>query len=81
MFVVPGEVVDLEIGIWPMGMVFEASEKLVLKLAGHQRGLAEFEMLKFEMLRSSFQVENKGKYIVHVGREYESRLIAPFVEL
>jgi len=36
-----GEVVRLEVYIWPAGMVFEAGESLVLKMAGHDTALAE----------------------------------------
>jgi len=45
-FVVPGEVVDLEIGIWLICIVFNAGENLVLKISGPQMVLAEFEMLR-----------------------------------
>ncbi|OJJ07753.1 hypothetical protein ASPVEDRAFT_57030 [Aspergillus versicolor CBS 583.65] len=40
--IVPGEIVRLEIGLWPTGIVFEAGERLVLKIAGHHMCLAEF---------------------------------------
>lgn len=72
----PGEVVKLEIGMWPTGMLFEAGEQLVLKVAGHPLVLAEFVPL-----RGTFQAESKGKHILHVGGSHESHVVVPFVEL
>lgn len=72
----PGKVVKLEIGIWPTGMVFEAGEKLVLKVAGHPLVLAEFEPL-----RGKFVAGNRGRHLLHLGGEYESFLEIPTVAL
>ena len=72
----PGRVVRLEIGIWPSGIMFEPDEKLVLKVAGHQMTLAEFPPL-----RGAFQVENRGRHVVHLGGAYDSHVIIPLVEL
>lgn len=64
-----GEVVRLEVFIWPTGMVFEAGESLVLKIAGHDMALAEFEHL-----RGAFTVVNEGKHFVHFGEGRENYL-------
>jgi len=72
----PGEVVRLEIGLWPTGIVFEAGEKLVFKIAGHHLVLAEFEPL-----RGKFVAGNKGRHYVHFGGEFDSHVIIPFVTL
>ena len=72
----PGEVVKLEIGMWPTGMIFEAGEQLVLKVAGHPLVLAEFEPL-----RGAFQSGNKGNHVLHIGGSYDSHVVVPFVEL
>jgi predicted acyl esterase len=63
------EVVRLEVFIWPTGIVFEAGESLVLKIAGHDMALAEFEHLQ-----GAFRVVNKGKHFVHFGSEKENYL-------
>ncbi|TLD22295.1 hypothetical protein PspLS_07862 [Pyricularia sp. CBS 133598] len=53
----PGDVVRLEVPIEQGGMVFEAGEKLVLKLAGHEMRLVELPMLK-----GAFKTTNRGKH-------------------
>ncbi len=55
-----GEVVRLEVCIWPAGMVFEAGEELVLKLASHDMVLAESEHTQ-----GSFRSANEGRHFVH----------------
>jgi predicted acyl esterase len=72
----PGEVVKLEIGLWPCGMLFEAGERLIFKVAGHHMTLAEFEPL-----RGGFVTGNKGKHTVHVGGHYPSEVSIPFVKI
>ncbi|EME41283.1 hypothetical protein DOTSEDRAFT_176333 [Dothistroma septosporum NZE10] len=72
----PGDVVKLDIGIWPGGMIFEAGEKLVLKISGHPMTLAEFPQLW-----GSHKTENKGRHVVHFGGGTPSYVQVPFVEL
>jgi predicted acyl esterase len=71
-----GEVVKLEIGIWPAGMAFAAGEKLMLKVAGHHMTLAEHKPI-----RGKFLAGNKGRHNVHFGGQYGSRIEIPLVEL
>ncbi|KAL3477027.1 Alpha/Beta hydrolase protein [Aspergillus californicus] len=71
-----GTVVKLEIGLWPTGILFEPGEKLILKVAGHQMTLAEFEPL-----RGQFQTNNHGRHQVHMGAKYPSHIVIPLVEL
>lgn len=66
-----GEVVRLEVHIWPTGMVFEAGESLVLKMAGHDMALVDFEHLQ-----GSFRVVNEGRHFVHFGDARENYLEA-----
>jgi predicted acyl esterase len=71
-----GEIVRLEIGIWPTAIRFEAGEKLVLKVAGHNMSLAEFPLLRGKSVHC-----NKGVHTVFVGPENLSSLTIPIVEL
>lgn len=66
----------LEIGIWARGMIFEAGEKLVLKISGHPMILAEFPQLW-----GSRQTANRGRHFVHFGGETPSYVQVPCVEL
>ena len=73
--VAPGHVHRLEVPIWPGGMMFEANESLVLKVAGHY-----MSMMEFEFLNHHSDIENKGRHTVHVGAEYDSHVVVPLVE-
>ncbi|KXJ86383.1 Alpha/Beta hydrolase protein [Microdochium bolleyi] len=65
--VAPGKVVKLEISMWPTGMIFEAGESLVLKVAGHDMRLVDVEELQGKQT-----TENVGKHSVHFGRGREN---------
>ncbi|KAI1670803.1 X-Pro dipeptidyl-peptidase C-terminal non-catalytic domain containing protein [Pyrenophora tritici-repentis] len=71
----PGQVVRLEIGIWAAAIQFEAGEKLMLRVSGHDMRLPEFEPL-----RGKFTTGNKGRHVVHIGKEYDSYLVSPLLE-
>lgn len=71
-----GETIRLEIEIWPTGMAFEAGERLVVRLAGHFMGPAEFEALQ-----GAFPVCNKGAHMLSCGGEPASYIDIPVVEL
>ncbi|KAL3449884.1 Alpha/Beta hydrolase protein [Aspergillus insuetus] len=66
----PGTVVRLEIGIWGMGVQYEAGESLQLRVSGHYQGFSNFGTHE--------HVQNKGRHWVHVGGEYNSHLVLPF---
>ncbi|KAJ6002601.1 hypothetical protein N7451_005148 [Penicillium sp. IBT 35674x] len=72
----PGEIVKLELGLWPAAIQFEPGEQLILKVAGHHMTLAEFEPL-----RGGFVTGNKGRQVLHFGGEYESKLEIPCVRV
>lgn len=71
-----GEVVRMDIGLWQTGIQFEASEQLVIKVAGHPMALAEFPPL-----RGALPNANKGRHILHVGGDVASHVILPLVNL
>ncbi|KAL0940498.1 x-pro dipeptidyl-peptidase c-terminal non-catalytic domain-containing protein [Colletotrichum truncatum] len=64
----PGDVVRLEIQLWPTGIVFEAGEKLVLKISGEKIGIAALPTL------AKAPNPNKGKHVLHVGGQFEGHL-------
>lgn len=71
-----GQIVKLEIGIWPAAIQFDAGEKLLFRVAGHQMTLAEFPPL-----RGQFRTGNKGRHVLHFGEGYESHIVVPFVDV
>lgn len=74
--ILPGNIVKLEIGIWPGGITFAPGESLVLKISGHPMILVESPDLQ-----GSHRTANRGKHVVHFGGEYPSYVQVPFVRL
>lgn len=66
----PGRIVELEIMLWPGGMVFDKGEAMSLQVMGHVPIIPEFAGLEKNM-----PVVNKGKHKVHSGPEYPSSLL------
>ena len=64
----PGEKVRLDIQLWPTGIVFEAGEKLILKVGGEELGVPAMRHL------GGLKNSNKGRHVIYVGDESESHL-------
>lgn len=73
-----GRVVELEIGIWGMGVEFEEGESLRMQVGGQWPSIAEYKTFSDE--RPEWE-QNKGKHFIHCGGETPSRLILPFVPI
>ena len=67
----PGEVVRLDIGIWAMGVEYEAGESISVEVGGFYPGIANFGTDK--------HVRNKGRHNIHIGGKYDSHVVLPFV--
>jgi len=76
-YIAPGEVVELSIGIWPMGIVFEKGEGLRLLISGRDMRLPEWDN---PHVAYKEPVLNKGTHNVHLGGQYaESYVLLPKV--
>ena len=75
-YVSPGEVVRLDLGIWPMGIVYERGEGLRLQISGKSMVLPEWDNPHVAHAEPKF---NKGHHRIHLGGEYaaESYLLVP----
>jgi hypothetical protein len=71
----PGEVVGVDIELWPCGMIWEAGEQMQVQVAGHNlaaEGLPWLDPCK--------TLNQQGSEIaIHTGGQYESYLLAPFI--
>ncbi|RDW87854.1 hypothetical protein BP5796_03548 [Coleophoma crateriformis] len=74
--ITPGTIVKLEIGIWGMGVDFDAGESLSIRINGQYPGIAEYK--SFSGPRPEDEL-NKGTHFVHCGGEYDSHVILPFI--
>ncbi|QKX64172.1 uncharacterized protein TRUGW13939_11345 [Talaromyces rugulosus] len=74
-YISPGEIVKLDIGIWAMGVEYEAGESIRVEVHGNS-----------PLLRGEFKDNNEfqklashGTHIVHLGGDHPSHIILPFV--
>ncbi|TIA08481.1 alpha/beta-hydrolase [Aureobasidium pullulans] len=75
--ITPGTVVELEIGLWAMGMDFEEGESLSVQVSGEYPLVDEFKGRGPK--KAQVEERNKGQHNVHLGGEYASHVILPFV--
>lgn len=73
--IAPGTKVRLEIPIWPIGMVFEPGEGILLRVAGHDLCLPEVEACRLGQPED----ENVGRHVVHSGGGFDSSLTIPVI--
>jgi uncharacterized protein len=66
----PGQVICLDIPLWPSGIIFEAGESIRLEIKGHEVTLPEFPAL--DRVPENL---NRGKHVVHTGPEYPSSIV------
>lgn len=66
----PGNIVCLDIPLWPAGIIFEAGESIRLEIKGHEVTLPEFPGL--DRVPGNL---NKGKHTIHTGPEYPSSIV------
>jgi predicted acyl esterase len=72
----PGQIVPVEIEIWPSSTLFRAGETLRLVIKGmdiYREGLPNLPFARHEDLR------NRGRHVIHAGGPYDSHLLVPVV--
>ncbi len=72
----PGEVVPVEIELWPSSTLFRAGETLRVLIKGmdiYRDALPNLPFARHEDLR------NRGRHRIHCGGRYDSRLLVPVV--
>jgi putative CocE/NonD family hydrolase len=73
----PGEIVPLDIEIWPSGTRFAAGEKLRLIVQGTD--LNRYAKDKVPVYFRHEATVNKGRHTVHAGAAYDSYLLVPVI--
>lgn len=71
----PGQIVCLDIPLWPTGIIFEAGESLRFEVKGHEVTLPEFPALH----RATKNL-NRGFHTVHCGPDYPSMIVLSLAE-
>ena len=75
--ITPGAIVPLDITIWPVGMIFDPGEGIMLRISGHDMCLPEVEIVR--PLQATDV--NVGHHTVHTGGQYDSHLILPLIPI
>jgi predicted acyl esterase len=70
-----GTVVELEIGMWAMGVEYEAGESLQVQILGGNPSIAAFKPLASKPRNGA----NVGMHDVHFGGRTPSRIVLPFL--
>lgn len=74
--ITPGEVVKLQIPIWPAGIAFAAGESVVFKVSGHEMRFAEMQYLY-----NTATTVNKGTHNIYCGASgYFSEVVLPLMD-
>ncbi|RJR34469.1 MAG: CocE/NonD family hydrolase [Desulfobacteraceae bacterium] len=68
----PGEIVPIEIEIWPHSRIWHKGQQLQVLVSGHYIREGWFEPFSWEL-------NNKGKHVIHSGGKYDSYLQVPVV--
>lgn len=68
----PGEIVPVEIEIWPHSRIWHKGQQLRLHIAGRYIREGWFERLEWV-------TDNKGNHIIHTGGKYDSYLQIPVI--
>ncbi|MET0456371.1 MAG: CocE/NonD family hydrolase [Mycobacterium sp.] len=66
----PGEIIPVDIAIWPMAMRWHVGEQVRIEIAGHDLVEAVPDL-------PNRAGDNAGRHILHTGGRYESYLLAP----
>lgn len=71
----PGEIVPVDIEMWPHGMIWEPGQQILLTVTGH-----DTRPLLHPMSQPA-KVLNKGKVVIHTGGSFDSHLLVPYIPL
>ncbi|CAI7599822.1 unnamed protein product [Penicillium pancosmium] len=72
-----GEVVKLEISLWPMGIHFEVGESLLFRVQGFIDTSSDFP----SHIDKKLDNLNEGRHTIHFGGKYDSKVIVPVISL
>jgi uncharacterized protein len=68
----PGEIVPVDIEIWPHSRIWHKGQQLQVLVSGHYIREGWFEPLSWEL-------NNKGTHVIHTGGKYDSFLQIPVI--
>lgn len=72
----PGQIVPLDIEIWPSSTLFRAGEQIRVRIQGNDTFT---EAPEGGLIMTGHDTVNRGRHIVHTGGEHESYLLVPVI--
>ncbi|KAF1819116.1 hydrolase CocE/NonD family protein [Dissoconium aciculare CBS 342.82] len=77
--VAPGQIVPVDLTLWPTSMVVNAGERLVVEIGGHEVGPLSPKAVPLPGSFLSLATRNRGIHRIHTGGQYESWLKLPII--
>ena len=74
----PKEIVPVEIGLWPTGVVWHAGQQLRVFVKGYGSSWMMDELAHGAKV-IHHEVRNRGDHIIHTGGKYDSHLLVPMI--
>jgi predicted acyl esterase len=71
----PGEIVPVEIEIWPASTLFERGEKLRVVVQGSDIGMYPGQIATY----AHMAYVNRGEHVIYTGGKYDSHLLVPVI--
>ena len=74
----PNEIVPVDIGIWPVGMLWHKGQQLRVVVQGYASWWMEDQLFpRGPIFR--YEVLNRGDHVIHTGGKFDSHLIVPTI--
>ena len=67
----PGEIVPVDISLWPTSRIWHAGERLRVVVSGHYLGFAD------ALVDEDWDVRNEGEHVLHLGGRFDSYFVVP----
>lgn len=75
----PGEIVPVDITLWPTSMVISPGERVVIEIGGHVVGPLAPKSPPLPGSYLSLATRNRGRHRIHAGGKYDSWLNLPII--
>ena len=75
----PGDIVPVDLTLWPTSMIVNEGERLVIEIAGHEVGPLPPKSPPLPGTALSLPTRNRGRHRIHTGGQYDSWLSLPII--
>ena len=74
----PKEIVPVDIGIWPVGMLWHKGQQLRVVVQGYASWWMEDQLFPNGPI-FHYEVINRGNHVIHTGGKFDSHLLVPLI--